>query len=820
MRHTCEHCGVVKLSFNSYYRHIRLYHESMQNFYVTCNVNGCKNTFHAVQCLRRHVSKRHREISMNASVSSDETNMECEDVPTDAPMNSVQTETHSVSISLHDRVSQIERHMIQFMLKEKEKYLLPVPVQQDIVNELHLMISEVHEAYQYMFNTFCLENNVAFGSNGSGSVFASEASPFGHIFSEMDSDYKLTKLIESSFQLVKPTELILADSSSGMPAKFSYVSITSTLQFLLSNEDIRNHILSRQMLSQNDRMSSFTDGEVFKDSCFFLFHPNALRLHFYFDEFEVCNPLGSKRGKHKVLAVYFVLGNLDCKYWSEMKFVHLCLLVRYQHLTFYDEHYAKVLHPLVEELQVLASEGFNINTDSVSINFRAAIATVSGDNLSAHCIGGFQRHFNAGRICRFCMANRDEIGQSFIENGFRVQTADIHQYHLEALDSDMANGPVYGVFARCTLLSLPYFDATTAFVPDIMHDLLEGVIPHLLLRVVQKAVKDKLITVELLNARLEQASRHTNDHPNLFTARTLAAGGKIIGSASQKWQLYLLMPQILGHSLPEGDECWECYLLLRNITDYLFAPAIHKSHLTYLEDLTAQFLTQYVLAFGVDALTPKHHYMIHYARLIRLNGSLRPLWCMRFEAKHQYFKSVVSALGNYVNVTKTMANRHQMRQCWEFTASDVLKSEPCPMVKTRVMQMSHLPADLRATIGSKLQIEINLNDTLTITNQLKCDHVTYSVDECMILRTVEEEDIPLYFVVKYIISFRSTWLLCGRLCFCEKFNRHLHAYHVRIDDCWAVIHPSEECDHNGHSFFTLDGCNYASSKYYVSGTGD
>ena len=76
------------------------------------------------------------------------------------------------------------------------------------------------------------------------------------------------------------------------------------------------------------------------------------RLHFYTDEFEVCNPIGSKRGKHKVLGVYYLVGNMANKYWSEMKFISLCML-----LMEYDPNYEKLFCPLIEELKLLASRG-------------------------------------------------------------------------------------------------------------------------------------------------------------------------------------------------------------------------------------------------------------------------------------------------------------------------------------------------------------------------------------------------------------------------------------------------------------------------------
>ena len=149
--------------------------------------------------------------------------------------------------------------------------------------------------------------------------------------------------------------MVPAHKPGGKPLKFSYVSICSVLKLILSNDDIRHHILSRNTLvPSEDRLGSFVDGTIFRDHSFFLQHPDAMRLHFCLDEFDVCNPIGSKRGRHKLLAVYYFVGNLDCKYWSEMKFINLCILVRYQHLRQYDPQYKPDCKPCGRIICILA----------------------------------------------------------------------------------------------------------------------------------------------------------------------------------------------------------------------------------------------------------------------------------------------------------------------------------------------------------------------------------------------------------------------------------------------------------------------------------
>ena len=56
----------------------------------------------------------------------------------------------------------------------------------------------------------------------------------------------------------------------------------------------------------------------------------------------------------------------------------------------------------------------------------------------------------------------------------------------------------------------------------------------------------------------------------------------------------------------------------------------------------------------------------HYYVFINLRcGPITHLWCMRFEAKHQWFKKLAHNLGNFVNVAKTLAWRHQRLSCYD-----------------------------------------------------------------------------------------------------------------------------------------------------------
>lgn len=54
----------------------------------------------------------------------------------------------------------------------------------------------------------------------------------------------------------------------------------------------------------SDVLTDVSDGQIFKSNDFFVQNPSSLKLVLYQDAFEVVNPLGSAKTRHKVLAVY------------------------------------------------------------------------------------------------------------------------------------------------------------------------------------------------------------------------------------------------------------------------------------------------------------------------------------------------------------------------------------------------------------------------------------------------------------------------------------------------------------------------------------
>lgn len=136
-------------------------------------------------------------------------------------------------------------------------------------------------------------------------------------------------------------------------------------------------------------MLLYTSGTECKDHPTFSKHHLCLRLHLYMDEFEVVNPLGSKKSKHKLLAVYFPLGNLGAKLTTKLKHIFLISLCKSMILLDPKYSYEDILKPLVEDLKNLSNDGIPVDVNGSPLRISGAVATVSTDNLGAHQPGAF-----------------------------------------------------------------------------------------------------------------------------------------------------------------------------------------------------------------------------------------------------------------------------------------------------------------------------------------------------------------------------------------------------------------------------------------------
>lgn len=96
------------------------------------------------------------------------------------------------------------------------------------------------------------------------------------------------------------------------------------------------------------------------------------------------------------------------------------------------------------------------------------------------------------------------------------------------------------------------------------------------------------------------------------------------------------------------------------------SPTLQSSQVAFLKVLVEEYLEGRADLFPERKLRPKHHFLLHYYYLIFMFGPLIKVWTLRFESKHSFFKRCARYCQNFVNITSTLAERHQLLQAYSF----------------------------------------------------------------------------------------------------------------------------------------------------------
>lgn len=134
-------------------------------------------------------------------------------------------------------------------------------------------------------------------------------------------------------------------------------------------------------------------------------------------------------------------------------------------------------------------------------------------------------------------------------------------------------------------------------------------------------------------------------------------------NAIQSWCLLRNLPLIFGDLVCRDDQHWYLLLLLLQIADIVFSFTLSTGITIYLKHLISEHHGLFKHLFPNKKLIPKHHFMVHYATCIRKIGPLLHTWCMRYEAKHNFFKK---QLKSFKNITKTLAKKHQSQVAYSW----------------------------------------------------------------------------------------------------------------------------------------------------------
>lgn len=106
------------------------------------------------------------------------------------------------------------------------------------------------------------------------------------------------------------------------------------------------------------------------------------------------------------------------------------------------------------------------------------------------------------------------LSMKFAEEELVMRTREGHNNQAMLVTTDPESCSVYGVKTQSVLNGTKFFHVVDGLPSDIMHDLLEGVLPRHMKMMLKKFICEKFFTLEELNHRLSCFPYGSSDSTN------------------------------------------------------------------------------------------------------------------------------------------------------------------------------------------------------------------------------------------------------------------------------------------------------------------
>lgn len=645
-------------------------------------------------------------------------------------------------------------------------------------------------------------------------IFSSQADALSYHFTRFDSEFKRTKYLHKICPTPKVQELtlrsdvemgIVKEGTHGHVVKtrtFCYISVKETLSFLFKNQSFKNFFF-REPHKEEGIISDFNDGSYFKSNSFFQENKNACQIQLYFDEFDPCDPIGAKKGIHKLGGLYFIIRNLPPFFNSSLENIFLLSLFYSSDLKTHG--FSRILRPLIDDLKILEDEGIDIEVDLKEKNIKGTISSLSFDNLGGNMLLGMVESFQARFFCRICKVDRQKIDQLFEEDPSLVRSK---ENLLECVKLMHSYGDTaFGIKDDSALNHLKYYNSADCWTVDIQHDFPEGVLPYEIEAVIDLFIEKKVFDIEELNKRILSFNYGYLEACNKPSTLKRNKEGKISFSCTSAQMLCLakFLPLIIGHLVPEElSEYWNVYLLLLDILDIVMSPRISEEMLVELKEKIKDHHSKFLICFPDKKLLPKHHFIIHYPSVIKKMGPPIYYWCMRFEAKHKYFKRIVKKINNYNNLCKTLSDRHQRDVMYKICQKNfaVLFSSPEGTIK----KISSLPHSQIITDS----LQVTPRTLIKIIKWVKRFSIKYRPN-FFLFHAVDELSFPIFLKIVFMFIYEDEYYFLGEVFKTLSYEKNLHSYSIVTSQEYLVmllkttryVHPFESHVNESLNFQTL-----------------
>ena len=697
---------------------------------IVCPYTGCPNTYTTFSGIKRHIYNKE----------------------------------HDVPSVLHEVTE--EEQMVQENAPEEEDVTEPnmCPEYQERI--LYQASEDLQSLYAYALDVLCLPQRHATELTSRVEHIVSDlCSNIANDLSKYGDAHNMASTLSSNLPPMNTNRTFLDDFLAGkygfyMPQeiscsngeKFTYVPVSGYIKNRYDREE-----------AMYNRNEEYFNCKHFKDHVLPFVSPDGKYVHLllYCDEFDVCNPIGVGRSKHKLFAVYFKVLNFHPRHTSHLNAFHLVCLVKSS--TLKNVGIDEIFSPLISELNDLYFKGIHTKNGT----YFAMANFLCGDNAASNFVGGFSCGFSRGQFCRFCKISTPEVYDSLVSTGFESRT------HAD-IESD-AFSRTHGMTFVSPFLNLPYVKMPIFLPPDVMHDLFEG-FSHLVFCLVLRS----LLTKRVLN--LDSVNKIFRDFspfsPALIKSNHLKDSHLPFSASQMSFWLQHFCSQF-GCFFEENDPVWLLLLTHCEFVENVLSPTLcSESRAEYIRHLC--LLQNNILVSVCPPASLKYkcksHILCHYPDLISQYGNLVMFCTMRFESVHQIFKRFVRNLRQFKNLPKSLSYRFQRRAA--ITSDERLQ----PLVES----MSSFFFDMNELESEQRQcVKEYFNNDPSDNNVRLSYHIIYHgyhfhciKKQSIIPRGVDElENVPIFWKVYRILYVNEEWVLLLQKLLCS-YEPHFKAYVV------------------------------------------
>lgn len=671
MEHKCSMCPYFSSSFDDFCDHLFKRHSNAANIIIHCSI--CGASFRKKLSFRSHYYRKHFNDLSGHNAGNEQVIGDSDG--DDGILNS--DEIQNVSANSTDCSE------ATFLLKLKAGHRLSQKA-----------ILDVMCATKQLFSSKIHQLQCEWQHSGLPSFDSTLTVYTDTMFSGLQTEHMQLKAFEKELGYIKPVHIELGSVRRNVVSGGKYVvknemaygyivPFMKQLVQLLAMPEVNLGMQQKHTDSFADgfEMTAVHDGKLFQSDHFFQRYPNALQFGLYTDEFEIVNPIGSHRRKHKVTAVYWILLNIPEEHRSKLRVIQLYAVARSQFLKQFGWY--KLLKDLCDSLKALF-QGVDLDIPKFGPKrYFGKLCYVLADTLAAHSLGGFKEGVGGAiKPCRTCEVAKKDLVNVHSADMCHLRDEMEHRDRVEMLTAISKQAKQFwskewGITGSTVLSTVPDFKVTKALLHDPMHDILEGIARYELRAMLHLfIVSRKFFSLAELNSRMQNFEydySERKDKPQLLDKQSLEPGSTLGQSAASMKNLLTLLPCLIGDKVPRGDLHWVNFLRLLQIMLLTVSPIVSHRTVQTLEMLIAVHNAEFCRLYPDESFRPKMHYLIHYPDQMLNFGPLRNHWCMRLESKNGFFKQ--KRWHNFRNIALSLATYHQQWMCLQMLGVDGKPSE-------------------------------------------------------------------------------------------------------------------------------------------------